>query len=83
MVSGTSLGGAALLATLLMNPVEIVRVLAIIHLEPDLQVLGPFGSYLLESLGTTTATALLSAALAAWVVIPISAAVWLFRSHDG
>ena len=83
MVSGTSLGGAGLLATLLLNPVEIVRVLAIIHLEPDLQVLGPFGSYLLESLGTTAATAVLSAALAVWVVAPMSAAVWLFRSRDG
>lgn len=83
MVSGTSLGGAGLLATLLLNPVEIVRVLAIIHLEPDLQVLGPFGSYLLESLGTTAATAVLSAALAVWVVVPVGAAVWLFRSRDG
>ena len=82
MVSGTSLGGGGLLATLLLNPVEIVRVLAIIHLEPDLQVLGPFGSYLLEELGTTAATAVLSVALAAWVIAPVAAAVWLFHAGD-
>ena len=82
MVSGTSLGGGGLLATLLLNPVEIVRVLAIIHLEPDLQVLGPFGSYLLEELGTTASTAVLSVSLAVWVIAPVAAAVWLFHADD-
>lgn len=79
-VSSTSLGGTGLLAVVMLNPVEIVRILAIIHLEPDLQVLGPFGSYVLETLGTTGATALLSAALAAWVIAPVGAAVVLFHS---
>ena len=82
MVSGTSLGGGGLLVTLLLNPVEIVRVLAIIHLEPDLQVLGPFGSYLLEELGTTASTAVLSVSLAVWVIAPVAAAVWLFHADD-
>jgi len=81
-VSQASLGGTGLLVTLLLNPVEIVRVLAIIQLEPDLEVLGPFGSYLLESLGATGATAVLSAALAAWAVIPVAAAAWLFARQE-
>jgi Cu-processing system permease protein len=82
MVSSTSLGGAGLLAALLLNPVEIVRVLAIIWLEPDLQILGPFGAYLMEELGTTGATAVLGAALAAWVVLPVTAAVFIFQSSE-
>ena len=81
-VSQASLGGTGLLVTLLPNPVEIVRVLAIIQLEPDLEVLGPFGSYLLESVGATGATAILSAALAAWAVIPVAAAAWLFARRE-
>jgi len=82
LVSEASLGGGGLLAALLLNPVEIVRVLAIINLEPDLEVLGPFGSYLLETLGTTGATVLLSAALAAWAVAPIAVAARLFARRE-
>lgn len=78
MVTSTSLGGGGLLLALLLNPVEIVRVLAIIRLEPDLQVLGPFGSYLMERTGAGGATAILVAALAAWIVVPIALAAYLF-----
>jgi len=82
LVSEASLGGEGLLAALLLNPVEIVRVLAIINLEPDLEVLGPFGSYLLETLGTTSATVLLSAALAIWAVAPLALAARLFARRE-
>lgn len=81
MVSNASLEGRALFLGILLNPVEIVRILAIIHLEPDLQVLGPFGSFLLDELGTTTATIVLLTALAAWVVGPIAAAIWIFNDR--
>lgn len=81
-VSSTSLGGGGLLLALLANPAEIVRVLAIIQLEPDLQILGPFGSYLLERTGRAGATAILGAALAAWVVVPVAAAAWLFEMRE-
>ena len=70
--------GAGLLGAVLLNPVEIVRVLAIIQLEPDLQVLGPFGTYVLDTLGTANATTVLASALVAWIVLPVSAAVVLF-----
>lgn len=82
MVSTTSLGGGGLLLALLLNPVEIVRVLAIIQLEPDLQILGPFGSYLLERVGAGGATAILVAALTAWIALPVSLAAWLFEMRD-
>lgn len=82
MVSATSLGDGGLLLALLANPVEIVRVLAIIHLEPDLEVLGPFGSYLLEEWGMARATGLLALALVAWTVMPVWLAVRLFERRD-
>jgi Cu-processing system permease protein len=82
LLSGTSLGGRGLLAGLLLNPIEIVRVLAIMHLEPDLTVLGPFGSYLMEDMGKTTATAILVAALGVWVVAPVAIAAWVFNDRS-
>jgi Cu-processing system permease protein len=82
LVSSTSLAGGGLLLALLANPVEIVRVLAIIHLEPDLEVLGPFGAYLMERVGVGGATAILGAALAAWVAAPVTLAAWLFETRD-
>jgi len=82
MVSSTSLGGPELLVALLANPVEIVRVLAIIHLEPDLEILGPFGTYLYDEVGTTNATLLLSSALVVWVVAPVSLAIVFFNQAD-
>jgi Cu-processing system permease protein len=78
MVSSTSLGGGGLLLALLANPVEIVRVLAIIHLEPDLEILGPFGSFLLQEFGTQGSTAILIGALVAWIVVPVAVAARLF-----
>ncbi len=82
MVSATSLSGGGLMLALLANPVEIVRVLAIIQLEPDLQILGPFGAYLMERAGTGGATAVLSAALAAWIIVPVAVAAWLFEIRE-
>lgn len=82
MVSSASLGGPELLVALLANPVEIVRVLAIIHLEPDLEVLGPFGTYLYDEVGTANATVLLSGALVAWVVAPVWFAIGFFNKAD-
>lgn len=82
VVSASSFGGGGLLVALLANPVEIVRVLAIIHLEPDLEVLGPFGAFILDRLGEAGATVALSAGLALWVLGPLAAAIWLFNSAD-
>jgi Cu-processing system permease protein len=80
-VSATSLGGGGLMLALLLNPVEIVRVLAIIQLEPVLQILGPFGSYLIERAGSGGATVILTSALAVWVAVPVALATWLFETR--
>jgi Cu-processing system permease protein len=81
-VSQASLGGTGLLVTLLANPVEVTRVLAIMHLEPDLSVLGPFGSYLMDTLGLRGATAVLATALAIWTAAPLALAAWVFNQRD-
>jgi Cu-processing system permease protein len=81
-VSQASLGGTGLLLMILANPVEVVRVLAIIHLEPDLTVLGPFGGYLMETLGLWGTTAVLSATLVAWTAVPVGLAAWVFHRRD-
>jgi Cu-processing system permease protein len=81
LVSGNALGGGGLLAALLLNPVEIVRVLAIMHLESDLTVLGPFGSYMVEDMGKDIATAVLLGALALWVALPMAVATWAFNGR--
>jgi Cu-processing system permease protein len=81
LVSGADLGGRGLLAGLVLNPIEIVRVLAIMHLEPDLTVLGPFGSYIMEDFGKGMATAVLLTALAAWVITPMAIATWIFSDR--
>lgn len=82
VVSATSMGGGGLLIALLLNPVEIVRVLAIVHLEPDLQILGPFGSYVLERVGRGGTTLLLGAALVVWAAVPLGLAVYIFEERD-
>lgn len=81
LVSGASLGGRGLLAGLLLNPVEIVRVLAIMHLEPDLTVLGPFGAYIVDEFGKGQATVVLVVALSIWMVLPVSLAACVFSDR--
>ncbi|MBI5949349.1 MAG: ABC transporter permease [Chloroflexi bacterium] len=77
-----SSSGRTLVAVVLGNPVESVRILAVMSLEPDLEILGPLGSYLSEQVGRGTSTILLAAGLGAWVVAPLVAAVEVFRRQD-
>jgi Cu-processing system permease protein len=77
-----ALGGRGLLLSLLLNPVDIARVLAVLRLEPNLDVLGPAGVYLIDGLGTRGATAFLTAVLALWLVLPVAAATWFFQRQE-
>ncbi|MFA7249812.1 MAG: ABC transporter permease subunit [Dehalococcoidia bacterium] len=74
--------GRGLLVTVLGNPVETVRILAVFSLEPDLEVLGPVGAYLVEELGLRTAIALLAGALVTWISAPLLLAMWLLGRQD-
>lgn len=77
-----SASGRTLLVAALLDPVEATRILGILAVEPNLEVLGPLGGYLATQLGTGATAGLLVASLLGWVVVPLAAAVALFRSQD-
>ncbi len=77
-----STSGQALLLAVLANPVEGVRILAVIELQPDLRILGPMGAYLVNELGVPTTRTILLAQLVAWTVLPLLAAWRLFEHQD-
>lgn len=77
-----SSSGRTLLLAVLGNPIECVRILAIMSLESDLDVLGPLGSYVANEVGITTGVVLLSTMLFAWTAVPLSAALLIARSRD-
>lgn len=63
---------------LLLNPIDTGRVLATLALDPELYVLGPAGAYLVDTLGSIGAAAVLVSALTAWTVLPLLIAVRIF-----
>lgn len=77
-----SSSGRTLLFAALLNPVEAARILGVLAVEPNLEVLGPLGAYLSTQLGRETSVALLVGALLAWIGAPLAAAVTLFRTQD-
>lgn len=74
--------GESLVLAAIGNPVESVRILAILSLEPDLNVLGPLGAYLQTQFGTAGSSVLLSLAVLLWAVAPLAAATLTFRNQD-
>lgn len=77
-----SSSGRTLTAVALLNPVEAVRIIAVMSLEPDLEILGPLGAYLTERLGTPTSVTLLGGAVLAWASLPLAGAAHLLRRQD-
>jgi ABC-type transport system involved in multi-copper enzyme maturation permease subunit len=75
--------GESLVLAAIGNPVESVRILAILSLEPDLHVLGPLGAYLHTEMGTLGSAVLLSLAVLAWAAAPLAAATLVFSRQDG
>jgi Cu-processing system permease protein len=74
--------GGTLLGAALLNPVEAIRILAVLSLEPDLRVLGPLGAYLHVEFGSFVSAVMLGAAVLAWVAIPLGVAAAIFRHQD-
>jgi Cu-processing system permease protein len=74
--------GRTLFLAVMANPVEAVRIMAVMGIESDLNILGPLGSYVNDTLGRTGAYAFLATAIAAWTVIPVALAAWLFGQQD-
>jgi len=81
-VAAAHLNEVSLWLLLLLNPVEVVRLLAILWLEPDPYVLGPLGSFIRDALGLGAALGVLAAALVCWVLLPMAGAVALFRRQE-
>lgn len=77
-----SSSGRTLVAVALINPVESVRLLAIMSLEKDLDVLGPLGAYLTERVGTGSSVVLLAGAVVLWTAAPLGLAVRRFARQD-
>ncbi|MGK2964330.1 MAG: ABC transporter permease [Tepidiformaceae bacterium] len=82
LLLSVSASGESLLLAILGNPVEAVRVLAILSLEPDMDVLGPLGSYLSDEFGVGVSAVLLLGALALWTAAPLTVAATLFAGDD-
>jgi len=77
-----SSSGRSLLLVVLGNPIECVRILAIMSLESDLDTLGPLGSYVSNEVGRGAGILLLSTALAAWVIVPLLATLRIAGNRD-
>lgn len=77
-----SSSGRSLLVVALGNPVEAVRILAVLSLEPDLQVLGPLGAYIVEEVGAVTGAWLLLASVLGWTVVPLVVAIQALEGQD-
>lgn len=84
IAAGATVGAGAqtLAAAVLLNPVEVARILALLLLDPTLDVLGPVGGFLVARLGSAGAAGLLLASLAAWTVGPLVLALALFETRD-
>ena len=74
--------GRGLLATVMGNPVEAVRILAIMSIEPDMRLLGPLGSYMSEEIGGRGSVLLLGGALLFWTAAPLGLAAEMFARKD-
>ena len=68
------IGVAGLLLIVLADPLEGGRVLGLLALGADVQVLGPFGAYLLATYGRPGAAVVLILAQLAWIAVPTAIA---------
>lgn len=82
VASSIRLGPGALMAIILLNPVEAARVLALLAASPDGGTLGPFGAYLVNTYSAGGAAAILISALAAWAIGPVLVAWWVVSHRD-
>lgn len=84
IAAGATFGASAqaLAAAVLLNPVQVARILALLLLDPSLEVLGPMGGFLVARFGTPGAAGLLIAALAAWTAGPLVLALSFFEARD-
>jgi hypothetical protein len=80
-VVGNGQPGPLLVALLALNPIDGVRALALVGLGADV-LLGPTGAALQRMFGASVGTAVVLGSLAAWMVLPMSAAVRCYARRD-
>lgn len=85
LIAAGAMAGAGvrvLTAALLLNPVEIARILALLLLDPSLEILGPVGGFLVARLGESGTAAALGGALFVWTLAPLAVALAVFDGRD-
>lgn len=71
-----------LLVGLAGNPIDIVRVLSLLQVGGP-ALYGPAGATLIKLTGSAAATSAIGlAVIAAWIVVPLVLAVWVFKRQD-
>ena len=76
------LGPSGLLASILLNPLEAGRILALLGTNFQGTALGPFGAYLLNLFGKVGTVLVLSGDLLLWVAGPLLLARWAVSRKD-
>lgn len=78
---GLRLGPSSLLAVVISNPLEAARVMSLFVLD-GAGALGPFGAYLMATLGRSGTLSVLTTVLAAWTIGPLVAAALIARRRQ-
>lgn len=78
-----ALPAEAIVASLVLNPIDAARVLGIIALEPDLYLLGPAGAFLMSKVSSAGAALVLASSLIVWICAPVVLAIARFRLPRG
>lgn len=71
LAAAVHLGPLGLFVGVLLNPLEAGRILMVLASGADALTLGPFGSYLNNTFGTTAAALAVCASMAAWTVLSL------------
>lgn len=82
IVPALGAGAAVLLAIVALDPLDAARTLGLVAFGGDIQVLGPSGAMLLDSLGPLRAIAILASLLVLWAMVAGSAAAALLRRAE-
>lgn len=82
VVPSFRVGPDGMLVAVLLNPLQAVRVLAVLASDADGSALGTFGTHVVDRFGPAGARALLAAAVAGWTAAPLALARTALRHRD-
>lgn len=70
---------SSLVMFLFLNPIDSIRVLAVLLIEPDLYMLGPAGAFLMQTYHITGVIIMISTTLIFWIVLPLVLSIYHFK----